>query len=280
MKDYYYILGIDKKATHEEIKKAYRKLSLKFHPDKNDNDPFFEQRFGDIKEAYEALLEIHTDKQKSSEGEDLLVPVIIDFAVNKLMFSYDDEIRFIWHTDNADKVELLPIGTVSQNGEKAIKIKDYKNPKIFFKLKATNSKSGLTKEKSVSLRNETYFEMYSHFQDLFHKNSYKDERQKENKNKDDSKQSKTPPFKILQEKDISSFFKGKMTELTVELIDKKMQVLLFRTENNKEVYFKSKKLNDKYSCHYYRNLEKCVFAYDFFLETGKLSKEGYTGSYR
>ncbi len=57
MKDYYYILGIKKNATNEEIRKAYRKLSLKFHPDKNEGDKFFEERFKDINEAYETLID-------------------------------------------------------------------------------------------------------------------------------------------------------------------------------------------------------------------------------
>ncbi|MHB8259465.1 MAG: DnaJ domain-containing protein [Bacteroidia bacterium] len=55
MKDYYYILGLTNKSTDEQIKSAYRKLSVKFHPDKNDGDKFFEERFKDIQEAYETL---------------------------------------------------------------------------------------------------------------------------------------------------------------------------------------------------------------------------------
>ena len=53
MKDYYYFLGIKPNASSEDIKKAYRKLSLKYHPDKNENDDFFTKRFREIKEAYE-----------------------------------------------------------------------------------------------------------------------------------------------------------------------------------------------------------------------------------
>ena len=56
-KDYYYILGIARDASQDEIKKAYRKLSTKFHPDKNDGDKFFEERFKDINEAYETLVD-------------------------------------------------------------------------------------------------------------------------------------------------------------------------------------------------------------------------------
>lgn len=56
-KNYYYILGINTNASSDEIKKAYRKLSYKFHPDKNDGDKFYEERFREIHEAYETLID-------------------------------------------------------------------------------------------------------------------------------------------------------------------------------------------------------------------------------
>lgn len=55
MKDYYYILGVTPASSKEEIRKAYLKLSTKFHPDKNNGDKFFEERFKEINEAYEVL---------------------------------------------------------------------------------------------------------------------------------------------------------------------------------------------------------------------------------
>lgn len=58
-KDFYKILGIDRKANDDEIKKAYRKLALKYHPDKN-KSPQAEERFKEIAEAYEVL----SDKKK------------------------------------------------------------------------------------------------------------------------------------------------------------------------------------------------------------------------
>ena len=57
MKDYYYFLGLPQNATTEEIKKIYRKLSVKYHPDKNDNDAFFENRFREVQEAYDILID-------------------------------------------------------------------------------------------------------------------------------------------------------------------------------------------------------------------------------
>lgn len=54
-KDYYNILGIHKNATTEEIKKAYKKLAIKYHPDKNKGNKFAEEKFKEINEAYEIL---------------------------------------------------------------------------------------------------------------------------------------------------------------------------------------------------------------------------------
>ena len=48
MKNHYQTLGLKRDASNDDIKKAYRKLAQKFHPDKNDGDKFFEERFKEI----------------------------------------------------------------------------------------------------------------------------------------------------------------------------------------------------------------------------------------
>lgn len=59
MKNHYQTLGIKRDASNDDIKKAYRKLAQKFHPDKNDGDKFFEERFKEIQEAYEILSDLY-----------------------------------------------------------------------------------------------------------------------------------------------------------------------------------------------------------------------------
>src|SRR3954466_14789748 len=56
-RDYYEVLGVERNAAGEEIKRAYRKLAVKFHPDKNPDDPQAEDRFKELGEAYDVLMD-------------------------------------------------------------------------------------------------------------------------------------------------------------------------------------------------------------------------------
>jgi len=67
-KDYYKILGVDKTASEEEIKKAYRKLAIKYHPDKNKGDKEAENKFKEIAEAYEVLKDPEKRKKYDALG--------------------------------------------------------------------------------------------------------------------------------------------------------------------------------------------------------------------
>jgi curved DNA-binding protein len=67
-KDYYDILGVNKKASDEEIKRAYRKMAMKYHPDRNPNKKEAEERFKEINEAYAVLSDQETRKQYDTFG--------------------------------------------------------------------------------------------------------------------------------------------------------------------------------------------------------------------
>ena len=59
-RDYYEVLGVSKNASDDEIKKAYRKLAVKYHPDKNPGDKEAEAKFKEINKAHDVL----SDKQQ------------------------------------------------------------------------------------------------------------------------------------------------------------------------------------------------------------------------
>ena len=56
-RDYYEVLAVSRTATEEEVKRAYRKLAVKFHPDKNPDDPHAEDKFKELGEAYDVLMD-------------------------------------------------------------------------------------------------------------------------------------------------------------------------------------------------------------------------------
>jgi curved DNA-binding protein len=66
--DYYQVLGVDKKSSSDEIKKAYRKLALKWHPDKNPNNKSAEEKFKKISEAYAVLSDDKKREQYNQFG--------------------------------------------------------------------------------------------------------------------------------------------------------------------------------------------------------------------
>jgi len=70
MTDYYAVLGVEHSATQAEIKKAYRKMALKFHPDKNQGDPAAEAKFKKVSEAYEVLSDENKRNIYNQYGED------------------------------------------------------------------------------------------------------------------------------------------------------------------------------------------------------------------
>ncbi|MGN1253689.1 MAG: DnaJ domain-containing protein, partial [Prevotella sp.] len=69
-RDYYEVLGVDRNATEDEIKVAYRKLAIKYHPDRNPGDKEAEEKFKEAAEAYEVLHDPDKRRQYDQFGFD------------------------------------------------------------------------------------------------------------------------------------------------------------------------------------------------------------------
>ncbi len=69
-RDYYDILGVDEDASDKEIKKAYRKKAMEYHPDRNPDDPEAEQKFKEASEAYEVLSDPEKRQRYDQFGHD------------------------------------------------------------------------------------------------------------------------------------------------------------------------------------------------------------------
>jgi len=95
MGDYYYkILGLEKGASLEEIKAAYKEYAKNFHPDKQGGSEFFKKRFQEIQEAYEYLTKNYNQPK----------PEILEFHVSKEEISDGEFIEVYWETKNAKNV--------------------------------------------------------------------------------------------------------------------------------------------------------------------------------
>lgn len=180
MTDHYKTLGLEKTASPEEIKKAYRKLSLKFHPDKNEGDLFFENMFKQINGAYEVL----GDPAKKSaydrnyggqagysqsysrnqyENKSNVEPVIAIFKTDKIYFTNGEVINIEWKTFSADYIEIKPFGVVAAFGTKAIRINNFNKEKLTVTIVAKNYASNKSNTQTIELTNKSFVN------DSFHK---------------------------------------------------------------------------------------------------------------
>lgn len=161
MKDYYYILGVKSNSTEKEIKSAYRKLSLKFHPDKNEGDKFFEERFKEINEAYEILGDIQkrkqydegsqnkSEKEYSSSKQEPSEPEIVFFRVNKSSIKKGEILEISWETKFANSIKILPFGVLEASGTKKFKING--DDSFQCKILASNGNKVVSKEISITV---------------------------------------------------------------------------------------------------------------------------------
>jgi hypothetical protein len=183
MKDYYSILGVGRNATEQEIKIAYKKLTIKFHPDKNEGDSFFEDRFKEIQEAYEVLSNLLKRANYDAEVDpraarehlskiDTNYPIITVFEVSKKAIAEGEPINLRWQVIHATDIEVQYLGKVEPTGTKTIRVPMmYDKEKIIIKLTAVNAYINQKIEKTVEVKNKSYKErqiqmLYEHQSEL------------------------------------------------------------------------------------------------------------------
>ncbi len=168
MKDYYYILGVPPNATEQQIRTAYKKLSILFHPDKNGGDKFFEDRFKEIQEAYQALCENNRRDDYNQQLNDFqqpeqqsqynaAAPIIRNFDVSKKIVNEGELLTITWNVQNADSLHISPIGLLPTNGTKTIRLPNLVGkPFVALTLIATNTFIQQSVEKQLIIENKNF----------------------------------------------------------------------------------------------------------------------------
>ncbi len=163
MKDFYYILGLEISATKEEITKSYRKLSLRFHPDTNNGDSFFSDRFRELKEAYETLINDVSRKEYDlrlkkyqNQAKNNAHPEIIEFECNKNEAAIGEGVILKWITIGSETVNISYIGNVESIGESNLIIPNICERLINITITSENTTLRKKAAKTISIKNSTF----------------------------------------------------------------------------------------------------------------------------
>jgi len=140
MKDYYKILGVPRDAGIEEIKSAYRRLAMKYHPDRNPGDKDAEEKFKEITEAYEVLSSPEKRRRYDAGAEfdfsDFFSGGISDairFFMEQFGFGYEPSEEFIRQRGEDIRVVVeLELEEILTGVEKRIKLKRYVSCPVCF----------------------------------------------------------------------------------------------------------------------------------------------------
>jgi hypothetical protein len=186
MKDYYYVLGLTPDATEAQIRNAFKQLSVRFHPDMNGGDKFFEEHFKEIQEAYEVLndaqrKEAYDRKMGFYQGQTPVQPpeeeveqepikpqtppqtpqfsappVIHALSCSKLQAQDGDLITLTWRVANADYLHLSLVGEVNLVGTKTLRLPKFNGKELLvLTLLARNTQLNQTVERQIIIQNKT-----------------------------------------------------------------------------------------------------------------------------
>ncbi len=167
MKDFYYILGVDKEADLKDIQLAYRKLSLKFNQTDRQKDEFYTLYFRNISEAYQTLSDEHKryrydikwEKYNAISSTSSNFPLRIhQFISSKNIGKPTDLFTLSWNIQNADEVHLSSIGPVNAFDTRSVRVpEDQKELAFFtFTIMASQHSSEETQEKHIQIKNSEF----------------------------------------------------------------------------------------------------------------------------
>ena len=105
MSEYYKVLGVEKSASDAEIKSSYRKLALKYHPDRNKGDKKAEDKFKEISEAYAVL----SDKENASSTTCLAPPDFRNATQRKISSAAPTSIPFLMSLVSAVRAVVVAV---------------------------------------------------------------------------------------------------------------------------------------------------------------------------